>query len=151
MRADTASVLTALEQKYGADNVAHGKGGFWIRGDGPTRHITLAQARRETGLAATPRQKRPKQAPWGDYATIAMMNRRRNPRQIDDDKDILIDIFTEGDGSERWVKETTCTLAEFFAENETVDRDEVRPKLFMRGQYVDGGGASVLWKIAFHK
>lgn len=76
---------------------------------------------------------------------------RRNPRQIDDDKDILIDIFTEGDGSERWVKETTCTLAEFFAENETVDRDEVRPKLFMRGQYVDGGGASVLWKIAFHK
>lgn len=76
---------------------------------------------------------------------------RRNPRQVDDDKDILIDIFTEGDVTGRWVKETTCTLAEFFAENETVDRDEVRPKLFMRGQYVDGGGASVLWKIAFAK
>ena len=76
---------------------------------------------------------------------------RRNPRQIDADEDIRIDVFMEDDVTGAWAKEATCTLAEFFAENETVTRKEVRPLLFMRGQYVDGGGAHARWKIAFAK
>ena len=76
---------------------------------------------------------------------------RHNPRQVDADEDIRIDVFMEDDVTGAWVKETTCTLAEFFAVNETVTRKEIRPLLFMRGQYVDGGGASARWKIAFAK
>lgn len=51
--------------------VLSGKGGFWIRGEG---FITLAAARKRTGIAAPKRNFRGRQAAWGDFATIAAMN-----------------------------------------------------------------------------
>lgn len=149
MRSETASLLAALEEKYGDGNVMHGKGGFFVRGRTPS-FLTVASARQETGVAATPRQRRPAQAPWGDYATVAMMNRRRrNPRQIDSDDTILMDVWLE-DEAGKWQHEATCTLADFFRENDAIDRKTFRPSLFMVGQYVERD-ADPAWKISFHK
>ena len=52
-----------------------GRRGFWVRGKG---WQTLAEARRETGIDGH-QTRRPRQAksPWGDYATIVMLNARR--------------------------------------------------------------------------
>ena len=46
---------TALEAQ--GFEVLGGKGGFWLRGHG---HVTIAQARRMTGIAAEPRVRRPR-------------------------------------------------------------------------------------------
>ena len=94
--------------------------------------------------------KRPGDAKYSGGRAPACVT-RANPRQIDADEDIRIDVFMEDDATGAWVKEATCTLADFFRENETVTRKEVRPLLFMRGQFVGGGGASARWKIAFAK
>ena len=52
-----------------------GKGGFWLRGRG---HITTAQARRLTGIAAEPRVRRERIA-YGDWAQlVAFVNRKRS-------------------------------------------------------------------------
>jgi hypothetical protein len=62
---------TALEAQ--GFEVLAGKGGFWLRGHG---HITTAQARRMTGIAAEPRVRRERFA-YGDYAQlIALINRK---------------------------------------------------------------------------
>ena len=53
--------------------VIQGKGGFWIRG---VAFISLRQARKLTGIQAPPRPERKRILPWGDYATIAMLNKR---------------------------------------------------------------------------
>lgn len=63
------NVQKALEAN-GAE-VLRGKGGFWIKGKG---FITLAQARKQTGIDAPKRRTRGRQLPWGDYATIAAIN-----------------------------------------------------------------------------
>ena len=61
---------TALEAQ--GFEVMQGKGGFWLRGHG---HVTTAQARRMTGLAAEPRVRRV--VAYGDYAAlIAFVNRK---------------------------------------------------------------------------
>ena len=62
-----------LAEKLGKHqwDIIHGKGGFWIKGHG---HFTLQQARKLTGIKATPRQPRQVLAPYGDYATIAQIN-----------------------------------------------------------------------------
>jgi hypothetical protein len=65
-------VQTALEAQ--GLEVLKGKGGFWVKGEG---HITLAQARKRTGIAAPARQRREPQPAWGDFATIAMLNGAR--------------------------------------------------------------------------
>jgi hypothetical protein len=62
MSGSSSDVLNAL-QAQGFEVLA-GKGGFWIRGEG---HITLAQARKRTGIAAPKRQPRATQQPFGDY------------------------------------------------------------------------------------
>ena len=52
-------------------NVLCGKGGFFIKDEG---FITLVQARKLTGISAEKRVVKQKILPWGDYATIAMIN-----------------------------------------------------------------------------
>lgn len=52
-----------------------GKGGFWIRNEG---WISLAQARKRTGLAAVPRQIRPRQTAYGEWAIVAALSGRLN-------------------------------------------------------------------------
>lgn len=72
----------ALETHFGAPAL-YGKGGFWVKDHG---HISLAKARKLTGIAATPREYRPRMM-YGDYATIAMINRPGSflhPRKKDD-------------------------------------------------------------------
>lgn len=64
-----ADVQTALEAQ--GLEVLKGKGGFWIRGEG---HITLAQARKRTSIAAPARPRAERSRAWGDFATIAMLN-----------------------------------------------------------------------------
>lgn len=66
-------IRDALSEHYHAD-VLQGKGGFWIRGHG---FLSLAKARRLTGMAPQPRPPVIRQAAWGDYATIAMLNAPR--------------------------------------------------------------------------
>jgi hypothetical protein len=51
------------------------KGGYWLSKDGQRSFINTAQAAKAAGI--TPKPRRPKVLlPWGDYATIAMINRR---------------------------------------------------------------------------
>ena len=52
-------------------DVIQGKGGFHVRTKG---FFTIAQARKITGIKATPRNKRTIMLAWGDYATIAQIN-----------------------------------------------------------------------------
>jgi len=59
-------LIKALRKHYKAD-VMYGKGGFFIKGKG---HITIAQARKITGIKGETRQPRPKTGGYGDYATL---------------------------------------------------------------------------------
>lgn len=70
----TASDVQAALEAQGRE-VLKGKGGFWIKGEG---HITLAHARKRTGIAAPARQRRERQQAWGDFATIAILNGARS-------------------------------------------------------------------------
>lgn len=56
-------------------DVLQGKGGFWVRGHG---FYTLAQARRVTGIKATPRRRPERVTAYGDYATVAAISGRLN-------------------------------------------------------------------------
>lgn len=62
-----------LAEKLGKHqwDVLQGKGGFWIKGKG---FYTIAQARKITGIKATPRPARERISAYGDYATIALIN-----------------------------------------------------------------------------
>ena len=72
MNTKTQQALQAALEAQGFEVLA-GKGGFWLRGHG---HVTTAQARRMTGLAAEPRIGRPRIA-YGDYAQlIRFVNRK---------------------------------------------------------------------------
>ena len=63
-----------LAEKTGCE-VLQGKGGFWVRGRG---FVTLAQARKMTGIVAPKRPCRAKTLPYGEYAWFAAMNGRLN-------------------------------------------------------------------------
>ena len=67
---EKAAIAEALRRHYHAE-VMYGKGGWWVKGHG---HITVAEARRLTGIEAAPRAKRSRSLPWGDYASIAAMH-----------------------------------------------------------------------------
>jgi len=60
----------ALKGIYG-EFIMVGRGGFWIKDHG---FVTLAQARKITGIRGKERKKRIAVNAWGDYATIAMIN-----------------------------------------------------------------------------
>lgn len=76
MRDSTRVLMDALEKATGMP-VLHGKGGFWIKGHG---FVTIAKARRMTGVPAPERRVRERVPAWGDYAIIAMMNRPRKAK-----------------------------------------------------------------------
>lgn len=59
-------LIEALKKHYATD-VMYGKGGFFIRGEG---HITIAQARKITGIEAEPRETHLMTGGYGDYATL---------------------------------------------------------------------------------
>jgi hypothetical protein len=65
-QSEREKLLKALKKHYKAD-VLSGKGGFFIRGKG---HISLATARKVTGIKGQTRQRRPKSGGYGDYAII---------------------------------------------------------------------------------
>jgi len=64
-----------LAEKLGKSwqDVMQGKGGFWLKGD---RFYSYAEARKITGIKA-PSRERTRLMPYGDYATIAQINRIR--------------------------------------------------------------------------
>lgn len=68
---DISAALSALK---GAE-VCFGKGGFWIRGQG---FITLAQARRLTGIAGPKHERRARVVFGGDWGMIGALNRARS-------------------------------------------------------------------------
>lgn len=69
-------VLQRMVTKHGKDNIVGGRGGMWVRREGKGSFTTLAQARKETNVSApkSTREKRERQLPWGDYATIAAIS-----------------------------------------------------------------------------
>ena len=69
---DRDEIIKKLKQKHKTD-VISGKGGFFIKGKG---HISIAKARKETGVKAAPRQKRGKTGGYGDYAIIRKISGR---------------------------------------------------------------------------
>lgn len=77
MKASQTALIEALEAA-GYEAMA-GKGGYWVReNDVFLGHLTVAQARRLPRVEAPPPVQRStgRQAPWGEYAAIAAMNRR---------------------------------------------------------------------------
>ncbi len=74
---DAKAVLKEMQRIYGKDNVLSAAGGFFVRDGGAGKFVHLAQARKETGIAAIKRApRRGKQLAWGDYATIAALSGR---------------------------------------------------------------------------
>lgn len=70
MKNSTRKVFDALKAQ--GHDVLHGKGGFWLKGEG---FVSLAKARRMTGTKAPKRETRPRISAYGDWATVAAMNR----------------------------------------------------------------------------
>jgi hypothetical protein len=54
--------------------VLSGKGGFFVRGEG---WISLAAARKRTGIATPKTTRRARVTPYGDYAWVAAINRQK--------------------------------------------------------------------------
>lgn len=67
-------ISTALATLKGAE-VMFGKGGFWVRSQG---FITLAEARKLTGVAAPKRERRERVMFGGDWGMIGALNRARS-------------------------------------------------------------------------
>jgi hypothetical protein len=66
----------SLANKLGVpySEVLQGKGGFWVKGKG---FFTLAKARTMTGITAPKQKPRLVQSAWGDWATVVMLNQKR--------------------------------------------------------------------------
>lgn len=56
--------------------IAGWKDGYWLRKDGQKTFMTTAKAARAAGIEPTPIPRK-SILPWGDYATVAMLNRPR--------------------------------------------------------------------------
>ena len=69
-RADVFAALKLLNP----DTCGGKDSGFYVKGEG---FVSLAQARKRTGISAPPREYKPRIGAWGDYATVAMLNRPR--------------------------------------------------------------------------
>ena len=65
--AEKQRIISALKRHYKTPDVSSGKGGFFVRGKG---WISLAKARRITGIKAKARTKRGKSGGYGDYAIL---------------------------------------------------------------------------------
>ena len=75
-REERIKLLKALAQHYKTD-VMTGKGGFFVKGEG---FVTIAKARKVTGIEGPKREPARVQSAWGDYATIVMLNQPRSKR-----------------------------------------------------------------------
>lgn len=64
---------TALEKYYNSPTLA-GKAGFFVKGHG---FVSTAKARKLTGIKGKTRNPPTRMSAWGDYATIAMLNKPR--------------------------------------------------------------------------
>lgn len=64
---------TALEKYYNSPALA-GKGGFFVKGHG---FVSTAKARKLTGIKGKTRNPPTRMSAWGDYATIAMLNKSK--------------------------------------------------------------------------
>ena len=64
---------TALEKHYKSPALA-GKGGFFVKDHG---FISTVKARKLTGIKGKTRNPPTRMLAWGDYATIAMLNKSR--------------------------------------------------------------------------
>jgi hypothetical protein len=72
MRESTKAVLEGLEAKGYEACYASGKGGgFFVKGKG---WVSMGTARRLADVPAPKRVTRPLTQPWGDWATVAMLN-----------------------------------------------------------------------------
>lgn len=70
-------LLDAVKKHYHTEDAGYGKGGIFVKG---VPWISIAQARKITGIKGKERECKPRQKPWGDYATVAMLNQPRSPR-----------------------------------------------------------------------
>jgi hypothetical protein len=68
-----AEVLAALQAE--GLQVLTASGGFFVKNEG---FVSLASARRRTGIMAPNRKHQPRQVAWGEYATIAAITGRFN-------------------------------------------------------------------------
>ena len=64
---------SALERHYKSPALA-GKGGFFVKGHG---FVSTTKARKLTGIKGKTRNPPTRMSAWGDYATIAMLNKTR--------------------------------------------------------------------------
>lgn len=89
-------IIDGLKEKYGTD-VMYGQNGFFVRGTG---WISMARARRETGLAASLKRPGQRVSSYGDYAIVEMLNRPRTsrPQPIPQPikKDMGLDVYFDG-------------------------------------------------------
>jgi hypothetical protein len=72
---DEANKVAAALRTQGFEVLGAKGGGFYVRGEG---FVSMAQARKRTGIAAPKRAPSVRQAAWGDYATIAAIAGRFN-------------------------------------------------------------------------
>lgn len=74
-RREKHAAIIAYYESLGYEIVGW-KEGYWLRKDGQKTFITTAKTVRTAGIKPTPRQQKVA-LPWGDYATVAMLNRPR--------------------------------------------------------------------------
>ncbi|NLW83515.1 MAG: hypothetical protein GXY41_03775 [Phycisphaerae bacterium] len=74
-RREKHAAIIAYYESLGYEIVGW-KDGYWLRKDGHKTFITTAKAARAAGIKPTPRPAKIA-LPWGDYATVAMLNRPR--------------------------------------------------------------------------
>ena len=74
-RREKHAAIIAYYESLGYEIVGW-KDGYWLRKDGQKTFILTAKAARAAGIKPTPRPRRVA-LPWGDYATVAMLNRPR--------------------------------------------------------------------------
>ena len=74
-RTEKRAAIIAHYESQGYEIVGW-KDGYWLRKDGQKTFITTAKAAKTAGIKPTPRPRRVA-LPWGDYATVAMLNRPR--------------------------------------------------------------------------
>ena len=72
MTGNAKAVQAALADK-GMEVITAPGGGFFVKDKG---YMSLASARRITGIEAPKRESRGRVQAWGDWATVAMINRR---------------------------------------------------------------------------
>jgi hypothetical protein len=75
-RTEKRAAIIAHYESLGYEIITAKGGGYWIRKDGQTSHVADGKAAKSAGIQPTPRQTKIA-LPWGDYATVAMLNRPR--------------------------------------------------------------------------